>query len=155
MCRVLGSESKLSQTNACSSALSRGASQIPAREGKGHSSERMTAFSPKAASFRAVAPPAPAQQRLGPALGMLVQGPSPPSSVAGTQGWKLERRERPGCRMSLRAAAQEAAPHPAWFPRPPPSAGRAGGQAGTGTRSMSWGRGQREGCRLLCPSLSW
>lgn len=62
VCRVLGSESKLSQTNACSSALSRGASQIQALEGKGHSSERMTTFSPKAASFRAVAPPAPATE---------------------------------------------------------------------------------------------
>lgn len=52
---VFGPESRLSQTDACSSALPRGASEILAREGKGHSSERMISFSPEAAPFRTAA----------------------------------------------------------------------------------------------------
>lgn len=54
-----GPESRLSQTDACSSTLPRGASEILAREGKGHSSERMISFSPEAAPFRTAATPAP------------------------------------------------------------------------------------------------
>lgn len=42
--------------------FSRGASQVPALEGKGHFSERMTSFSKEASSFRTVATPAPATE---------------------------------------------------------------------------------------------